>query len=178
MGKVFWMQRETGHAAITVVSASPVPQVFVALGARHWNVTAAVHYVPHLQRSLPHEADDCQWCRFPATVKTWLPCQKCPAAFARSIMSEPRLAVVPARLPEYSTWVPKVVEITPSAAALLGRIEAGCVFALVRGEGRFHKKVLWHIFDQNLGNTLPPFDVRPHLEKSWGREVQPDNFEK
>jgi hypothetical protein len=168
MAGVAWMKRETGHEAISIISASPYPQVFVCLGSTAWRVTAGVHYVPDLKRSLPHMEDHCQWCKYPVTVKSWFPVQKCPCAFTRSIMSEASLKLVPPRLPDYSSWKPKVLEIPPSAAELLGKLAAGLVFAVVRGEGQFHKKVLWHVYDRLLENTLPPFDVRPYLEKSWG----------
>jgi len=167
------MKGNTGHQAISIISASPFPQIFVALGGGHWKVTAAVHYVPSLQRSLPHLEEGCQWCKYPASVKSWFPVQKCPIACARPVMDMNVLALVPKSLPNYSTWLPKICEVPPSAAAILDKIDAGTVFALVRGEGKYHKKVLFRVFEQHLENTLPPFDVRPFLEKSWGMHENP-----
>jgi len=156
------------HASISIVAAAPFPQVFVALGTVGYLARAVMHYVPELRRSVPHTKPNCQWCRFPGVPKTWFPVQQCPWHFGREIMSEPLLKKLPKALPHDSTWPCKVLEIPPSAAALIAQLEPGKVFAVVRGLGNQQKKVGFRVFPQTIENVLPAFDTIPYLRKAWG----------
>jgi hypothetical protein len=170
MGKVQWLKRDVGFSGMSVESARDWPRVFVSLGGSHWRVTAAMHFVPELRRSLPHMEDHCEFCHFPATVKTFLPVSLSPHSYSRDICKVDRLDGIPEKLPPEG-WPAKVLEIPPSAAQLLQGLDQGIVFAVWRGTGKDSKKVLWRVYTNRTRPFLPPFDVRPQLERCWGLRI-------
>jgi len=153
---------------ITVVSAAGYPKVFVALGNPADSFSTEVHWVPELERSVPHTDNGCTHCHLPMLSKTWLPAQMCPVTFNRDVMEKSELPGCPRPLIVPPAWQRKVVELPPSAMSMAFRLQRGSLFAIVRGLGREKKKVLWRIFEQTAAGQAEVFDVRPHLIKTWG----------
>ena len=153
---------------ITIVSAAAYPKVFVALGNPEHSFSTEVHWIPELQRSVPHTYDKCRHCHLPMLSKTWLPVQMCPVTFDRHVMEKSEVPGCPQTLIIPPAWQRKVVELPPSAMSMALRLQRGSIFAIVRGLGREKKKVLWRVFEQIAAGEEEVFDVRAHLIKTWG----------
>ncbi len=164
-----WMNEPDAEGPIKIVSAGITPLLMIFLGERRWTVSAAVHWVPELKRSLPHMSDGCRWCDYPATVKSWLPVQVCPLWQPEGIMHLGTLKHLPLSLVGEQTWPRKIFEVPASASMLLKHARPMIAFAVRRGSGKFHKKVCFQVFDNIVDGLFPPFDVRPWLLRSWGQ---------
>jgi hypothetical protein len=100
--------------------------------------------------------------------KTWVPAAMCPLSFGRDIMEKPNLLRTSLMHELLKDWQTKVVELPPSAMMLACQLERGRLFAIVRGLGREHKKVLYRLFETRIDGMGPCFDPRPILMKTWG----------
>jgi hypothetical protein len=163
---------------ISVVSAAAYPKVFVSLGGTRDCFTGEVHYIPALERSVPHEQKDCPHCSYPMISKTWVPAAMCPLSFGRDIMEKANLPLMHNCGWRLKDWQTKVVELPPSAMMLASELERGRLFAICRGLGRQHKKVLYHAFETRMEGMGPCFDPRPILMKTWGLGDYMDDLQK
>lgn len=168
MSDISWGSALDECDTIRVVSANSCLRAFAALETPSLYIKALVHWIPSLERSVPHLANNCKWCQYPTAPKVYLPVVMCPDYLDRAAFGEPRIPKFPLTFKVTNRWVKRVLELPVSAFGVLKLIDRGRAFAIVRGQGKLSKKVLFSVFDNFVEELPPPWDVRPFLLKAWG----------